>query len=322
MVAAQEVMAELSLAIRQIGVKMNLYQCQIKPIAPFATKLKGDTIFGQICWAIAYKYGKDELENLLNNYENRPFLIVSDGFAPGFLPKPKAPSYILGEDMLTKKQNRDKIWLDIASLQSAKFSHAKSNDEANYKIVANATIKNSINYLSNTTGDGFSPYALMEFNIPITQIYFLLDINQFSTKKLAQTLEFVSQMGYGKKSSIGKGRFEIIQELSPVLEPFITNSNSFMTLSPCVIEGDYDECYYEPFTRFGKHGAQLAVKNPFKNPILMADTAALITPKTSELNSIKSKGYIGKAVANISSTQPNAYSQGYAIIISVAKEIG
>lgn len=322
MEAVQGAMAGSSLAINQIGNKMKLYQCKITPLSSFATALKGDTIFGQICWAIAYKFGKNELENLLKSYEKEPFLIVSDGFAPNFLPKPKAPSFILGEDALTKKQNRDKKWLDIHALQNGKFNQAKSDDEIGYKIISYNSVKNQINYTTNTTGEGFSPYEIMEFNLPITQIYFLLDTNKFSANNLAIALELLSQMGYGKKSTIGKGRFEFAQELSPVLEPFITASNSFITLSPCVIEGDYDECYYEPFTRFGKHGAQLATKNPFKKPILMADSAAFITPKSSKLNSVKSKGYIGKAVANISSSQPNSFSQGYAIIISTAKEVG
>jgi len=37
-----------------------------------------------------------------------------------------------------------------------------------------------------------------------------------------------------------------------------------MTLSPAVLEGqNIKNSYYEPFTRFGKHGAELANTNPF-----------------------------------------------------------
>ncbi len=58
---------------------MKLYKVPIEPTSQFATKLKGDTLFGQICWAIFYKFGKERLTYLLETYrDNRPFLIVSE----------------------------------------------------------------------------------------------------------------------------------------------------------------------------------------------------------------------------------------------------
>ena len=48
-------------------------------------------------------------------------------------------------------------------------------------------------------------------------------------------------------------------------------------------------CYYEPFTRFGKHSSGIDV-NPFKKPILLANTSAVIS-----FESEYSKFYMGKA---------------------------
>ena len=44
---------------------MTLYKTTITPKSNFTTPLKGDTLFGQICWAIRYVLGEDRLNELL-----------------------------------------------------------------------------------------------------------------------------------------------------------------------------------------------------------------------------------------------------------------
>ena len=70
---------------------MKLYKATMIPTSNFATKLKGDTLFGQICWAIRFSFGEERLKELISTYEKKPFLIVSDPFAKAnyaeYLPK-------------------------------------------------------------------------------------------------------------------------------------------------------------------------------------------------------------------------------------------
>ena len=94
---------------------MRLYKTTITPISSFATPLKGDTLFGQICWAIRYIYKEDRLNSLLQNYDTEPFLIVSDGFASGYLPKPTLPSALLNESLKDKIKNSVVIEPNIKS---------------------------------------------------------------------------------------------------------------------------------------------------------------------------------------------------------------
>ena len=116
-------------------------------------------------------------------------------------------------------------------------------------------------------------------------------------------------MGYGKDSSIGKGRFTFSSFEEVSIEH---NSHTFMVISPF---SPHDlECksiYYEPFTRFGKHGAELANKNAFKKPLLLADTAAVVQFKSSQ-----ERLYIGKAIKGHSSFQDTVH-QGYSITIPI-----
>ena len=288
---------------------MTLYKTTIIPRSNFTTPLKGDTLFGQICWAIRYRLGEDRLNELLSDYDKKPFLIVSDGFASGYLPKPNMPSHFLGENLELKKENRKKIWLSMEDLQGGNFKNAKTSAEAGYELTKNATIKNSINYHTFTTDESgkFAPYALMEMKFSKQDIYFLLD-DKFKLDELEKALEFVSKSGYGKRASIGKGAFEYraFEKVSVK-----KSSNAFMTLSPVVIDDEnLKEFYYEPFTRFGKHGGGLASTNPFKSPILMADSSSVVV-----YDEICEKEYLGKAIRG-HSTNANTVHQGYSILIA------
>ena len=284
---------------------MKLYKAIINPTSNFSTPLRGDTFFGQICWGIKYIFGEERLKELLKNYDEKPFLVVSDGFVSGYLPKPKMPSKLLGENPEEKKQNRKKIWLTIDDFLNGNFNNAKTKKEAG-EDKEDFVIRNSINYKEFKTDDsGFAPYTEEEFSLTKKDIFFLIDDN-FSLDELKKVLNFIGHSGYGKDSTIGKGRFEVekLDELN------INNSNKkyFMALSPVFIEGiKAKNIYYDVFVRFGKLGYERANINPFKKPIVFADTGSVF-----ELE--EKVQYIGKAVKNIS-TYEDVIQQGYAIVL-------
>lgn len=288
---------------------MKLYKTTFTPTSNFATTLRGDTLFGQMCWAIRYTFGNDKLESLLSTYETSPFLVVSDGFAKGYVPKPSLPSNLLGEDNDLKKENRKNIWLKIEELQNAQFLKARKNEDVEYFHNTVAVVKNSLNYKTFTTDDSgkFSPYSEEETSLSPKDVYFLIDEN-FSIDELNKTIKTLSLMGYGKNSSIGKGFFEFsdFEEIK-----LINNSRIFMTLSPSILfEQNIKTSFYEPFTRFGKHGAGINA-NPFKKPILMANTGAVIAFENDY-----EKLFVGKSVKGHSSFE-NTVHQGYSIIIPI-----
>ena len=289
---------------------MKLYKTTFNPISNFATSLKGDTLFGQICWAIRYTFGNDKLESLLSTYETSPFLVVSDGFAKGYVPKPSLPSNLLGENNDLKKENRKKVWLKLEELQNGDFLKALKDEDVLNINKTTIVVKNSLNYKTFSTDDSgvFSPYGESETIISPRDIYFLIDTNTFSLEELKQTIETLSLMGYGKNTSIGKGFFEFddFEEIE-----LMNSSKTFMTLSPVILNNqNIKNCYYEPFTRFGKHSSGIDV-NPFKKPILLANTSAVIS-----FESEYSKFYMGKAIKGHSSDEKTVH-QGYSIIIPI-----
>ncbi len=294
---------------------MKLYKTTITPLSTFATALQGDTIFGQLCWAIRYSFGEEKLKDLLGNYQEKPFVIVSDGFASGYLPKPSLPSRLLSENPDEKKMNRKKVWLTLEHLQNAQFSKAKTNKEADYINKKDSVVKNSINYKTFTTGDdGFDPYSEEEMILSDHDIYILLDEQKFSLEDLQKSMNTVSEMGFGKNSSIGKGRFSFSDFSEVSLQK--QNSTTYMTLSNSTLEGlECKDIFYTPITKFAKHGASLATASAFKKPLLLAKSGSVIV-----FDKNKSVQYIGKAIQGHSVYKETVH-QGYSIVIPLKENL-
>ncbi len=282
---------------------MKLYKTTITPTSNFLTTLKGDTLFGHICWAIKFAYGEKRLQDLLEVYETAPFLVVSDAFPNGYLPKPTMPSVYLKENPQEKKENRKKIWLTPKQLQNAEYSKACAlKDIAKVQTVT----RNAINYKTSTTGGGFDPYTNEEMRFSKQDIYFLRSEN-FTLDELKNSLEMVSKLGFGKKATIGKGRFEIGEFEEVELDSL---SATFMALSPFDASGSTcRDMFYEPFTRFGKSGMDRAQTNAFKKPLLLANSGAVVV-----FDEKKELLFIGKAITDIS-TYKDIVHQGYSIVV-------
>jgi CRISPR-associated protein Csm4 len=289
---------------------MNLYITTITPKASFATALKGDTLFGQLCWALRFALGNDRLTQLLSTYDTKPFMVVSDGFPKGYLPKPTMPSHLLGENADDRKANRKNLWLTLEDLKKGNFK-AKSNIAIENLDSNLATVKNSINYQTFTTDDSgdFAPYSEEESFIGSKDIYVVLDETQITLEEFEKGFELFAQMGFGKNTTIGKGFFtySAFEKIIPE-----ATAKAFMTLSPSALHNQsFKRSFYEPFVRFGKHGALLANKNPFKKPLLLANTAAVV-----EFEASQSKHYIGQAIRGHSAHSETVH-QGYAIVIPI-----
>jgi CRISPR-associated protein Csm4 len=288
---------------------MTLYKITIKPISNFSSSIKGDTLFGQLCWAISFTFSQDRLKELLKTYDTKPFLIVSDAFANGYLPKPSLPSLLLNEKSEDKKKNRKEIWLTLKQLENGEFNQAQTDKKVGNKDRSATVVRNSINYLTSTTGNGFDPYGTKEIDLKEKDIFFLIDLKQFSLEEFKKSFDTLSKLGYGADTSIGKGRFEYGHMMKINLS---FTSTTFMSLSP--FSPQHIECkniYYEPFTRFGKTGYQRATTNAFKKPILLADSGGVIVFEQKQ-----SLQYIGKAIKQIS-TYKDIVHQGYSIVVAM-----
>ncbi|ODS30931.1 MAG: hypothetical protein SCARUB_03954 [Candidatus Scalindua rubra] len=184
---------------------------------------------------------------------------------------------------------------------------------------------NKINRLVGTTGmEGFAPFTVEQHVfLPETELVLFVGIDENTTNidKIKLGLQQIGYTGFGKDASAGLGRYELgeIDEID--LSKMGNNTpNACYTLAPCVPEKDtFTEMYFTPFTRFGRHGDVLAKSgNPFKNPIIMADEGGIFKPRDSE---VLNKPYIGRAITDISKSEPKSVAQGYSLYIPVKVEV-
>lgn len=323
---------------------MKTYRITLNLRSAFATPLKGDTLFGHLCWAIRNRLGENNLSRLLNGYTNsQPFAVVSDAFPQGFVSLPRLPgsSYdkIEGED---RKAVKKRCWLPEAAITEpinhwlyhavdAKTIVRSAQEKSIHKSEASLRLAlsekhpqphNTINRQTNTTGEGgFAPYSIEQewfLTSGAWAIYLLLDTERLSQSDCWQCLEDIGNIGFGRDASIGLGKFSVIG-FEEIELPGQAGANACLTLAPCAPQGlgfDGKNSFYQLFTRFGRHG-DIAVHQegrPFKNPLLLAQTAAVfaVQPPAS--------GFIGQGIGGngkLSKTLSATVHQGYAPSIAI-----
>jgi CRISPR-associated protein Csm4 len=291
------------------------------------------------------------LERWIDMYHNRPFAVFSSAWPKlseggGFyaLKRPDIPLtwlFLPGSDRKTtmkeRKEKAGRKWLLVPenlviSLNENNFINDTDLAKRAYGDLTDHTKRamrgkdkrrltveylqphNTISRRTMTTGEGmFSPYSsttLCYYPETKLAIFVLIDEEATDADSVCSALERIGNRGYGRDASTGLGRFDLekAEEKALLGNP---DADAFYALGPVVPERGVDNDYYfTPFTRFGKHGDILATsKNPFKCPVVMADEGAVFVPKSKKAFE---KPYMGRAIRNISKSEPRARAQGYA----------
>ncbi len=312
----------------------------LSPQTAFGTPLAGDTFFGQCCWAIRHLFGEAKLTELLAGYlENKPFMVISDAMPQGFLPRPSVPTELLGfdnSDTKQRKAQKAEKWLPeiVLSKPLNEWSTFARTEQEMLTAMGlkgdffktEARDHNSLNRLTGTTGstDGFAPFQRQTFwyhpEIKLSLII-ELDVDRLQIEQLTEVLNWIGLHGYGKEASCGLGKFEIKREIESKIGA-VENQNAWLTLAPCAPQGfswHKKRCFYQVLTRFGRHG-DLAVHKAggaFKNPVLMAASGAILTPKEGS----PLQGFTGQGITGISQTIEQTVHQGYAPVYPIFLEL-
>ena len=302
---------------------MKLYRFTLTPQSAMGTPLVGDTLFGQLCWAVRNRFGEARLIELLEGYTTQhPFMVVSDAFPEGFLPLPTLPSTFWETKTETDRKSLKKAqWVKItdAEKSAVKFwQEFALQANFQFKKETQDQFHNTIDRQTNTTGDGqFAPYSTELTWFGAQQkfdLYVVLDENRFSLEALKIVLQDVGNIGFGRDASIGLGKFRC--ENPQTFDFTQPNANCYLTLANCAPQGlglSKERCYYQITTRFGRHGdIQALSSNPFKKPIILAKPAAIFTPENYQ-----PRLFLGNGLGNVSYAQPEAVHQGYAPVLNL-----
>ena len=239
---------------------MKLYKFEVTPLSNFITPPKGDILFGHI---LSYLYLKDKekADEIKDN------LVVSDMMPIGYFYRPNLPLKYFGD--VDKKELRKQKWIKLENLQTTLQPQKIPFEQKSI------TIKNHISRILFTTTKGFDPYAIEEVSYP--KMWFFIKCKKEDFKLIKKAIEKIAEYGFGKKASIGKGRFEFECEEYEINR---IDTNYYLAISP-FLRNQNDKMWYEPYVKFGKYGLN-KVKNSFKNPIILCDSGSVIKLDTPQ----------------------------------------
>jgi len=316
---------------------VKLHEITIKPQSAIITPLKGDTIFGHFCWQAAHDPALVDggLDQQMALYDKAPFAVFSsachrttDG-KTWFLKRPDIPLRFFPalakmakkERIRNAKEIKKRKWMPVTEPLILK-PDLDSFQNIEQVRTSMSHPHNSINRLTGTTGKGmFAPYAIQtSWFYPDTLLSVFVLVRETATDidRIVSGIRRIGRWGFGKDASTGMGRFEVTGSRELAL-PDCSSADAFYTLAPSVPEQEsWLGCYFSPFTRFGKHGAELAGGvNPFKNPVVMADEGAVIIPDQADADRLKKHLYTGKAVTNVSKLMTQTVVQGYSPVLPI-----
>lgn len=342
---------------------MKLYDITIRPVGPFGTPLKGDTLLGHFVWQVVHNEGlvAGGVERLVASYCENPCVIFSSAF-PRIsgnelryaLKKPDLPSAAWPKMKALDKSQRIRqakdfkrlTWMIVGADLSIDLERNKLvNDRGLADEVVRASKveirrelqkaairsfceesprqHNTINRITGTTGKGpFAPYVMdCSYYQPgaTLSLFTLIDEQVTSGENVSRALENIGKFGFGKDASVGMGRFAV-ESCREIAIPPAEHANACYCLAPCVPEqGSFHQAYFVPFVRFGKHGDGLArSRNPFKNPVIMADEGAVFFPKDP---ATFQKPFIGRGITGLSKSCESTVTQGFAPYLPIRVEI-
>ena len=295
----------------------------------FGTPLAGDTLFGQLCWTAREYLGEVGLETLLEGYTKaRPWLVVSDGFPAGYLPKPVIPQFLLAKVAVEhRKAEKAKRWLPCDEICKPLQEMCVVDDKTAFgqhgKPVEATQSHNTLNRLTGTTGTGeFAPYGQLQLYFAQDQrmdIYLVLDESRMPLENLGKLLEMTGSCGFGRDASVGLGKFTV-DSLSAISFAEHPQANAYLTLAASAPQGlgfNPDRSFWRVMTRFGRHGNLHGISSkPFKNPLLLAATAAVFVPQ----DTYTARQFIGQGIGGngqLSKVEPRTVQQGYAPVVGI-----
>lgn len=317
---------------------MKIYEIIIKPHSFFITPLQGDILFGSLCWQLN-NMGHN-LQNLLKDYGEYPFMAASSGFLFSekdnkyLLPKPQCPSYFMNKGSLPEKKEKDKCFFKVSADNIINLNKPEFDRELRHSEIQEVRSHNSVNRLTGTTGNGgeFAPYYARCFMHDCRwkiAVFIAIDESRISPETIKSAMENIGRSGYGKRASAGYGHFAVEQiRPSPLWHNKDGNRRNFAgcnalyALSAFVPSEqelkDHAGFYYQPITKYGKHGDVLALcKKPFKKPVIMADCASVMAFKVR----LPENCIIGRAIKGLSYESKETVMQGYAICLPCRLEI-
>lgn len=281
---------------------MPLCRFTLCPQSPWSGKLRSDTLYGLVLWHVAEREGEEACAKLIAAFEaNEPPFLLSSAMPADHLPMPVLPpiSRQRMRDLASKNAEKDKdlalfellrklkkfrkeSWLPLNAWQkhknalSALALFAKGDFETEPKGRARSAFEPhvSINRKTGTAMEGQLFFRRLMYFEPGTRLHIYARADD--PDWLAQYLEIIGELGFGRDASCGNGQFSCERDRAFEAESLnARDANASLLLSVCAAPQMEDLAgLYRVEVKRGKTGPGHA--NPFKKPFLMLQEGSIL----------------------------------------------
>jgi len=290
--------------------------------SPFITPWQADTLFGHIAWSIRDEQGDAALQDFLRRYEEgEPPVVLSDGFAAGWLPRPLVPSNRVvktEEDARRAKKNKKARWMTLEQYERQSWDDLPDEGWHTGDAAEIVTLHNTISRITGTSLEdgGLYPVAEKVLRHPSQRLsIFVRFASEADEPAFLHHLGQVAKTGYGSRKTVGKGQFRIaeVRDRTAWLKERMDGCNAEMWLSGGVpAASDPTEGWFRGETKYGKLGSGWNHANPYKRPLTRIMPGAVF--KVSHY-----RGYAGRMVRNISAVS-EVVQYAYALTLPLRLE--
>lgn len=294
----------------------------IRPLSDWMTPWQADTLFGHLAWSIRFDEGERELQNWLERFfTEEPPVVLSDGFIGKWLPRPILPPLRRTdslEEAKEAKHRKSMRWVDREALLRGTYNSSdvlSKNGDPNVR----AMYHNVINRMNHRSLNEDGLYVVEQYGMPggesFISIYARLHDNK-ELERLKYHMERLSMTGYGKRKSVGMGRFELV-DIIPRDDWFSNSSaNAHLWLShgvPAPI--DPVQGWYRLDTKYGKIGEGWDGQPlPFKRPITR------LVPGSVFLGNNAPRNWSGRMIRGILESRPEVVQYALALTLPFKME--
>lgn len=255
---------------------MKIFRIKLNIYSGILSQFQSDTIFGHLCWLVAHRDGNEGLQNFLKTFkEGSPSFLLSNGFPGELLAKPLSAEFYI-DDLEERKEMRKSNYLTLKDFNSARNGRKINLKIPDKTVFIAVTQHNAISRTTHTTISEGGVYSLEEMHIDTVSIYIKASSDEW-IDRVVNLFKELSNSGYGRKKSIGKGHFKVdsVEEFNQFEN--INNPTGFVTLSNfCPATDDPTEGLYKTFVKYGKLGEEFTFcGNPFKRPLVMIRSGSI-----------------------------------------------
>jgi CRISPR-associated protein Csm4 len=273
---------------------MRLFRARLRLDGPFASPLASGMIFGQLCWALHEREGGAAVTRWLAEPER--IWGVSDAFPADHLPRPlMAPRSDAGAQASEdRKALRARSLVTRAGfLRARKGLRIQDLDASVLRAPADERHRVARNSVDRHTGRALDEGGLFfrsEFWPSETakdgvasghgrDLY--IKAPKEDEQRVRDLLAHLGRSGFGKASSLGRGRFALLEVSHDDELGRLNGAGRRLSLSRGIIGPNMRDALWRVEPHFGKTGPQLALgagASPFKRPLLLTRAGATFSP--------------------------------------------